>query len=169
MTDCPPIVAVPVRLLEDVLGAAASDMLPAPVPLVGLTVSHAADDETLQAHPAGTDTFTEALPPFDAIETDVGDSDVVQGWPACVTEITWPPTVTDPVRATLDVFGAAAIVTVAPPVLETGDTVSHVFPELAVQTHPDAAETVRTCDPPAAAIDRLAGETPIVHGAGAAA
>ena len=131
-----------------------------------VTVIQGAPLVAVQAQPLVEVTAPDPVPALAASDADVGVTPKVQGAPACVTAMIWPPTVSVPLRGVEDVFAVAAAVTLPVPLpLAPLLIVSQGTLEAAVQAQPVPAVTVALRLPPAAATDRLAGATAKVHGA----
>ena len=99
-TVCPAIVSVPLRAVVDVFAATLN--VTAPLPLVlgpppAVTVIQVALLVALHEHPVGMVTEITREPAAESNDSDVDDSDDVQGDAACVTVSNCPPIAIVPV------------------------------------------------------------------------
>lgn len=108
MNVTPAIVIVPVRGRSEEFEATLYVTLPVPLPEApDVTTIHEALLTAVHAQPAAFDvTVTVADPPAAVGELAVGEIDVLQTIPACVTVNVWPPTVIVAVREVVVGFAA---------------------------------------------------------------
>ena len=156
----PAIVSVAVLVCDVELDAAVNVTLPEPLPVAPLEiVTHDAPLVAVQVQPAVVVTVTVPLPPPGANDWLVGEIANAQGTAACVMVNVDPAIVSVPTRLVVPVWAATLTATVPDPVpAAPAVTVIHAALLTAVHTHPAPALTVVLPVPPAAGIDRLAGE-----------
>jgi len=154
---------VPVRA-EPGLAPAVNVTVPGPLPAVPeFTVIHDALLAPVHPHPAGRLTaMAPPGPPLLPNDWDAGLIELAQP-PAWFTVNTWPPILTDPVRAG-PTFACAAMKSGPDPDPDAPDVrASHGSRLTGFHGHPSGAMTPTLSVPPLVAMDWLAGENDSVH------
>jgi hypothetical protein len=155
----PPIVSGAVRGVAVTFGDTVKLTEPAPLPLAGETLTHAAPLAAVQAHPAIVVKPTVPVPPAALnvcpLEPRLYGHEMVS-WDTLTAR---PATVTVPVRTVDPGFAGRVRVTIADPLPLAGDTEIHAALLTAVHPQPASAVTARVVAPPAAPIDRVSGDT----------
>jgi hypothetical protein len=173
VTVRPATVSVPVRVDAFGFSAIENATVPLPVPLdPDVIVSHAALLVATQVQFWLVVTATLLVPAVAAGVSDVGDTVKEHEFelPACVTVTVCPATVNVPVRDEVVAFAAIEKLTVPLPVpLAPAVTVSHAVLLIAAQVQPAVVVTAVLLEPALDAVLSDVGDTPKVHGAGAAA
>lgn len=146
----------------DVVGLAATLNAAVPLPLPDapeVSVTQDAALEAVQVQPLPPVTATLPVPAELPKLVAVGVAVKVHAEPGCVTDTTWPPTDTVPVRAVVAVFAAACRPMVPlPDPLAPDVIVSQAAALVAVQLQPPCAVTETPSDPPAALVACVAGD-----------
>ena len=167
----PPAVMVAVRAVVVVFAATVNVTVPLPDPAVDpVSVTHAALEVALHAHPDAVVIENDPLPPAAAIAWEAGEIAYEQAVvaAACVTETTCPAIMMVPVRCVVVVFGATLNVTVPlPDPLALPVMVIQLAVLYELHAHPAPVVMVTEAVPPAAGTDCEAGLTEYVQGAAA--
>jgi hypothetical protein len=140
--------------------------VPLPVPdAPDVILSHELCSEADQLQPVEVVTAKEAEPPARATDCDVGDTENVQGAPACVTVTDCPAIVSVLLRCDTEVFAVTEIDTVPLPLpLAPLAIVIQGDDDVADQAQPIGAVTENVFDPPDDPNERLVGVTAYVQG-----
>ena len=126
--------------------------------------SHDAVVEAVHAHADDVLTLTLCVPPPSGALNEVGDRLKVHDKPVCVTVTARPATVSEPLRADVDVFAPTLNPTVpAPAPFAPEVMVSQGVPLVAVHEQVAGAPTDRLSGPPDAPVECAVGDTVKLH------